>query len=1101
MILRPRQRQCSHTSLLLSVACLVMAPTTAAGAGNTASLQDPKVRLALQQLIKKYNTVEQQQKQQAQALQLAQNKTLPQNSAAAVPEAIAAQGVIAPTDSQNSDSLEQAAATTTGVTELAEASRFAEGEELILGIEIGAEEPKAALADVFAFKTKTSVRVGFATLTQILELPINFNTELTRANGWLFNENNTFKLTVDNETQQMTVEANGSNWQLGPNEFQQEADDLYVDMELIAQWLGLSYQIDESRLKMALTSKRQLPVELRIARRSKEISPVAVATGSVMPYRETGYKLFTPPLLDAQVGVSQRAGQSNASYSVSGAQDLAYLTGKFYFSGGRGDLLNSARLTFARESDKNDLLGPLKATEFEFGDIQPVASSLGTGRNLGRGLRFSNIPLVSSVDGQLVSFIGEVADGWDVELYRNGVLLDQEFGIDDGRYDFNDVPLDYGINEFELVFYGPQGQVETRTEVYNLDNNTIKRGDFNYQFSVIEANESVFPLEEQNYQSANTSKGMQTNLVTSYGLFDWLSLNAGSGLFQPDGKEDVRSHNLGLSASLFGKAFLSTSVNETRDLSRQTNHDLRTQILGQNFNLNYRQIETLDPAENPVDNTEDIYGVAMSGQLFRSSDLPVSYQNEWRRSDTYGEELDVFRNSLGVRTAFGSFSHALEWRKQELLPGTLPPVVDMFNVDQYAQTLLAQMEEQQQQELTGVEQYERSTFGSLQYRNSFNSVFTRVFANYSIRPQSELTSYGVSLSYPFTPDITSSFSLFRYQLTNQTSGNLGVNWRLDNLYLTASTSYSSMTGWSGGLNARFGFGVSEDAGYFSTNSSVSQAGAVTARVFEDKNLNGVKDENEPAIAGAEVQSLQGGRKQAITNEKGVAVVTGLSALQTTDIVVDRASFEDATMKTLLPGVAIMGRKGRMEHIEFAATSTGELEGTLYLGTESGEMLPAAYAQIQLVNEQGKVVDTAQSEFDGYYLFVDVLPGKYKVMIDKSFTNRRNLRLSDPVYLGIRGGEVLNGNDIMLARKEQASGYAAELGEFSSLTILKAYWRLVTSSGMNVARLRPFYLQDEGSGKYVLRAAFSQDQDYAQRVCERIKARSFKCVVNELTTDI
>jgi hypothetical protein len=1079
-----------------------MAPTTAAGVDNTASLQDPKVRLALQQLIKKYNRVEQQQKdQQVEALQVAQDKTLPQNSALALPAQTGLQNAKAPIDSQNSDSPSQESAETTGAVELAEASRFAEGEELILGIEIGAEEPRSALADVFAFKTKNSVRVGFATLIQLLELPINFNTELTRANGWLFNENNAFKLTVDSETQLMTVDANGNNWQLGPNEFQQESDDLYVDMELIAQWLGLTYQIDESRLKMALTSKRQLPVELRIARRSKEISPVAVATGSVMPYRETGYKLFTPPLLDAQVGVSQRSGQSNAIYSISGAQDLAYLTGKFYFSGGRGDLLNSARLTFARESDKNDLLGPLKATEFEFGDIQPVASSLGTGRNLGRGLRFSNIPLVSSVDGQLVSFVGEVADGWDVELYRNGVLLDQEFGIDDGRYDFNDVQLDYGINEFELVFYGPQGQVETRTETYNLDSNTIKKGDFNYQFSVIEANESVFPLEEQNYQSANTSKGLQTNVVSSYGLFDWLSLNAGSGLFQPDGKEDVQSHNLGLSASLFGKAFLSTSVNETRELSRQTNHDLRTQLLGQNFSFNYRQIESLGLADTFAENTEDIYGVAMSGQLFRSSDLPVSYQNEWRKSDSYGQKLDLFRNSLGIRTRLGSFSHALEWRKQELEPGSLPPVVDMFNVDQYAQTLLAQIEQQQQQELQGAEIYDRTTSGSLQYRNSFHSVFTRVFANYSIEPESELSSYGVSLSYPFTPDVTSNFSLFRYQLTKQTSGNLGVNWRLDNLYLSASTSYSTTTGWSGGLNARFGFGVSEDAGYFSTNSSVSQAGAVTARVFEDTNLNGIKDENEPVISGAEVMSLQGGRKQAITDEKGVAVVTGLSALQTTDIVVDRASFEDATMKTLLPGVAIMGRKGRMEHIEFAATSTGELEGTLYLGTESGEMLPAAYAQIQLVNEQGKVVDTAQSEFDGYYLFVDVLPGKYKVMIDKSFTSRRNLRLSDPLYLGIRGGEVVNGKDIMLARKEEASGYAAELGEFSSLTILKAYWRLVTSSGMNVARLRPFYLQDEGSGKYVLRAAFSQDQDYALRVCERIKARSFKCVVNELTTNI
>jgi hypothetical protein len=1085
------------------VAGLTLSPATIAQTQNSNTiLNNPEARQALQRLIKKYQAVEQNQQLAQQKLQAASvdSKTLSANTSPnEVPNTASIISDSAMADeSQTFDN--EAIQPEQG--ELIEGSRFAVGEELILGAEIGTEEPRTALADLFAFKTQTSARVGLLALTQLLELPITFNTEMTKADGWLFNENNRFNLALNQENQQLTVNAGGQNWQLSEDQYQLDTDDVYVDLELIAQWFGISFQIDESRLKLAISSKRQLPVELRIARRNKDLRPQAVSSESVMPYRDTGYRLFTPPLLDAQVGVYRRSDQTTTNYSVSGAQDLAYFTGKYYFSGGRADLLNSARLTLARESEKNDLLGPLKATEFEFGDIQPVSSGLGGNRDLGRGLRFSNIPLASSVDGQQVSLTGEVADGWDVELYRNGILLDQELGIDDGRYDFIDVQLEFGLNNFELVFYGPQGQVETRTETYNLDATGVQRGQFNYQFSVVDVNKSVFPLEERNLQSSASRQGLQTNLSSGYGVFDWLSLSAGYGEFHPDGKVKERTYSVGSNLSLFNLAVLNSSVGETEDLSKQTLYDLRTQVLGQSLGFNYRQIKDLTASTIGEERVDDVYAANMAGQLFGTSTLPLSYQNEWRRTESMGQRADVFSNSLGIRTGIGSFSHSLLWQKLQIFDEkTSPVVLDMFNAEDYAKALLAQLELQQQQDLEGISSFDRTVAGSLQYRNSFNSVFTRLFANYAIKPDSEITSYGMSLSYPLTPDINTNFNIFRYQLTGQTTGNLGLNWRLDDLYLSASASYNSANGWAGGLSARFGFGVSDEVGYFASNTQISQSGAITARVFEDKNLNGVKDENEPVIEGVEVQSLQGGRKTVVTDSKGTAVLTGLTALQKTDIVVDRASFEDPTMKTLIPGVAITGRKGRMEHIDFAVTSTGELEGTLYVATEQGDMQPAAYAVIQLINQKGEVVDTAQSEFDGYYLFVDVLPGQYKVMIDKSFTNRRNLRISDPIYLGIRGGELINGTDIMLNRKESASGYAAEIGAFSSLTMLKAYWRLVISSGMNVARLRPFYLQDEASGKYVLRAAFSQEQEKALQVCERLKARKFKCEVNQWTTEL
>src|SRR3546814_10416771 len=57
------------------------------------------------------------------------------------------------------------------------------------------------------------------------------------------------------------------------------------------------------------------------------------------------------------------------------------------------------------------------------------------------------------------SFRGDLPAGWDAELYRNGQLLAFATLNGDGRYEFLDVPLQYGTNRFEIVLYGSQGQI------------------------------------------------------------------------------------------------------------------------------------------------------------------------------------------------------------------------------------------------------------------------------------------------------------------------------------------------------------------------------------------------------------------------------------------------------------------------------------------------------------------------------------------------------------------------------------------------------------------------------------------------------------------
>ncbi len=62
---------------------------------------------------------------------------------------------------------------------------------------------------------------------------------------------------------------------------------------------------------------------------------------------------------------------------------------------------------------------------------------------------------------------------------------------------------------------------------------------------------------------------------------------------------------------------------------------------------------------------------------------------------------------------------------------------------------------------------------------------------------------------------------------------------------------------------------------------------------------------------------------------------------------------------------------------------------VYLEDGHGGEKPAAYAPLVLLDEQGKVVQ-GESEYNGFYLFMNVLPGKLRVEIDKQYIKDKKL---------------------------------------------------------------------------------------------------------------
>lgn len=106
---------------------------------------------------------------------------------------------------------------------------------------------------------------------------------------------------------------------------------------------------------------------------------------------------------------------------------------------------------------------------------------LGTGRapRVVQGVAVTNAPFLRPADFTVAPLVGDLAPGWEVELYRNDRLLDFTRTDAEGRYRF-DVPVRYGQNPVELVAYGPHGEVVRRSDTFEIPPLRLPARQFEY---------------------------------------------------------------------------------------------------------------------------------------------------------------------------------------------------------------------------------------------------------------------------------------------------------------------------------------------------------------------------------------------------------------------------------------------------------------------------------------------------------------------------------------------------------------------------------------------------------------------------------------------
>ncbi len=866
-----------------------------------------------------------------------------------------------------------------------EASSPGQAEEMVVEVVCGQYSLTPAM---LALGNEKKIMLPLGELSRVLEFNIAADPKTGKAAGWFLSENRIFSL--DAASGRGSI--GGKSISVPSEHIIRTEDEIYVDANTLSRWFPIDLNFDFSRQTVEVSPREELPFQTREARHLAWKNWLTSANNaSQLPRKSSEYQLVEIPVLDMGVsGTYQKtakgSGSSQGSYYLHAKGDLALMNSELYLSGDKNDHLETARLTLKREDPDGNMLGGAHATSVAVGDIRVPDFPIVGGGTYERGVSVSNEPLHRSSEYDSTFFEGSLSPGWEVEVYRNNVLLGHQQVGADGRYLFENVALYYGANNFILKFYGPQGEVRQEEKQIMVGGDMIKPGELQYELSASQKDESLFGVDEPAYSNGKGSGRLLARY--EYGLTPRLSLQGGVLSQHEDDSRHTYLH-AGARGTVAQSYLAGDLVFDSND------GGYAAQILGQKkagpLDLRLRQQFFQDFAGTGAANgsnalqsrtTLSAFGRIQDGLFLEDIPFSLNVTNSKRKS---GSENSATAN-IATRIKNTTLNTSIDWYDRE--------------------------KNSQEADVTG----------SASLTSEFKDLRLRGSVDYELHPEQQLTSARISAIRKITDGLSAELAVSREmgrEDKDLTSVRLGANVNNGKWSLSPSVGYNSDDTFSAALlfNASLGSEPRTGKTVFSS-ARHSDQGAVSARVFHDKNNNRVFDDGDEPIENAKVAAVQSFR-HAVTDQNGIAFIRGLAKNQATDVVLDTTTLEDPSWEASLPGQSIVPRAGHVEQVDIPVTATGEIDGTLSLRRLDGTVRELSHAPLQLVDRNNQVVSETRSEYDGFYLFEKVPPGEYHVRLELEFEKTLRSKGTAPVPVTISGeGNVVSGTDLAFA--EQSS---------------------------------------------------------------------------------
>ena len=802
---------------------------------------------------------------------------------------------------------------------------------------------------LIAYQTASGVCLYLSEVTKALDFPIDVDLEKGRAEGWFLREDRVFVL--DLARQEVLIAGDHAEFDAARIELHRAG--ICVELTLLSTWFPIKFELDMSNAIVNLISWEPLPIEQRLARaRQRKGLRRGEDQMPNYPRVEVPYKLWSWPVIDTFLDYrfakeNEDAGQDTLGrYNVLAVGDFLKMSAELFLSGDSEDAISTARARIGRKDPHGGLLGFLDAREFTLGDVATPQTPLVARNTPGRGIEVSSFPLNQPEEFDRVTLRGTLPLGWEVELYRNGVLLDFRISQDDGRYEFEDVPLLFGRNELRLVFYGPQGQIREKTQNLFIGSDLVKPGEDHFRVAINQQDRDLITVSDDTDNSEAQGK---TRFVAQYerGIAEDWSVT-GSLFSLPF--ESGRRNYLALGLRTTFQSF-ATGLDVAADDKGGVAGELSAQGFLGRVHLFAKHDQFFDFISERAEKSDD--DELRSRSLVRADSvlpigtslhIPVSIQAKHELRESGRNKLSL---SNRISTAYRRLS-----------------ATNSLQFDRC---------------FGGDEDCDGIATGSLLLNYYLMPVVIRGEMAYDLHPDQEPTNLLLTIDWGIEKDLSTRFTAshnIREELTGLTAG---LNKRFGKFALGANLGASNDGTFFAGLSITLSSGRDPWSGSLRASPFPTAAqGTVAARVFVDENRNGRFDDDDSSLA--DVGFVTNRRKsKVLTNEDGTAVIGGLPVYQDVDVSIARSSLEDPYLVPAVEGFRVPTRPGAVAMLEIPLVRTGEVDGTVFLD-RGGETAGIGDVRLELLNEQDEVIQTTQSEFDGFYLFELVPLGRYGVRV-------------------------------------------------------------------------------------------------------------------------
>jgi hypothetical protein len=792
---------------------------------------------------------------------------------------------------------------------------------------------------VRAYNTPEGTCVVLGDFLMTLDVPMKVDLAAKRASGWAFKESN--KIVIDYAAKSASY--GGKSEPLDAGTVRETPEGWCVQTSALTRWFGIGVKPVTSGSVLVLESEAKLPVELAMERqqRSQHIKPANFDLSS-LPQVRLPYRMWRAPALDFVVsaGVTYRAEDGvrvDRQTSVFAAGEIAHLSYDAQLTTTQKGMPSMLRLRAYRSDPDAKLLGPLKATHFGFGDVEGFESRLTGSAASGRGAVVTNRPLSTQAAFDRTRFEGDLPSGWEAEIYRNGELLGFAKADSSQRYIFENVQLLYGENRVNIALYGPQGQVRSREELINVGQDNVPAGKTWYWAGFNQPGQDLFTLHKP--PDGTGQPKAQATLSVEHGIDDRTSVGVLARMMLID-DERVTFVEGSVRRSV-GSALVEVSA--ARETTGGT--AARARMIGKFGAINVS-------AEALIANDFHLQGgrpqsvrdarVALDAPIKIGRTVVPAHVDVHLTDRMDGSKQFEAAGRLSANISRFNLATDLRYRKQYLSLGPAPP--GELNVG-----------------LIG-----SGHIGTVRLRGS---------TSFDVSPSARFRSAELS-AYWSASENADWEGAIAYDGAGH-RGRLRVSHvrRLNSMGIALTGEAATDGSLAFGVNLNFS--LDPRHGVSLSRRPLAEAGVIHALVYRDLNDNGVHDAAEPFEKGALITT---GTQQAErpTDAKGAVTVAGLTAYAPVAVGVDATSLDDPMLVPKKALQVVVPRPGVPADVEIGLVGGGDIEGAL---VKSGG-LGFEGLDLELVDGVGKVVATARTDFDGFFLFERVPYGSYAIRVTR-----------------------------------------------------------------------------------------------------------------------